>query len=188
MERPPLADSPEKRPASRPKLFLLGLAGLPVSLALALAVDAVIAGGGRVSSGFFVAAAALTAIVGLGLLLQLVAALAGRTRGMLRELKRFNEEMAAEPPELSEDSQRQRRATWLDARSFTHVLGPFVTGLALQLLVTEAAALLCLVTDVDERWTAIAMGIEVFALFNYFLFFNALLGRLAGGGSRAPVA
>lgn len=188
MERASLGDPPDTRPAPRPRLFLVGIAGLPVAVVLALAADALLGGEGRVSNGFFVAVAALTAVLGLGLLLQLVAALAGRTRGLLRELKRFNEEMTAEPPELSEDSQRKRRATWLDVRGFVHVLGPFVTGLALQLLVTEVAAVYCLAANVDERWAAIAMGIEVFALFNYFLFFNPLLGRLAGRGSGAPAA
>ena len=179
MQPPPHDDRPEKGPPSRPKLFLLGILGLLAAVASAFILDALLAGDGRVSKGFFVAAAALTPVVGLGLLAQLVAALAGRTRGLLRELKRWGDEMAAEPPSLSEDSQRERRAAWVEARDFVHVLAPFVTGLALQLVATEAVALYCLAAGVGERVVAIAVGIEIFALFNYLLFFNALLARLA---------
>jgi hypothetical protein len=186
--QPPAHDEPpEQGPPSRPKLFLLGVLGLLAAVALAFALEALLAGDGRVSKGFFVAAAAVTPVVGLGLVAQLVTALAGRTRGLLRELKRWGDEMAAEPPALSEESQRERRAAWEGARDFVHVLAPFVAGLALQLAATEAAALYCLAAEVDERVVAIAVGIEIFALFNYLLFFNALLARLARRGRSAAV-
>lgn len=188
VQPPPEDDPPEKGPPSRLKLFLLGVLGLLAAVAVALAVEAVLAGDGRVSKGFFVAAAAVTPVVGLGLLAQLVTALAGRTRGLLRELKRWGDEMAADPPELSEDSQRERRATWVGARDFLDVLAPFVAGLALQLVTTEVVALYCIAADLDERAVAIAVGIEIFALFNYLLFFNVLLARLARRGGSAAVA
>ena len=187
VQRPAPDDAPEDGPRSRPTLFLFGVLGLLAASVVAVALEALLAGDGRVSKGFFVAAAALIPVVGLGLLAQLVAALAGRTRGLLRELKRWGDEMAAEPPSLSEDSQRERRAAWEEARDFVHVLAPFVTGLALQLVATEAAALYCLAAGVDERVVAIAVGIEIFALFNYLLFFNALLARLARRGRSAAV-
>ena len=188
VQQPPHDDPPRKRPPSRPKLFLLGVLGLLAAVGLALCLEGLLAGDGRVSKGFFVAAAAVTPVVGLGLLAQLVTALAGRTRGLLRELKRWGDEMAAEPPALNEESQRERRAAWEGAQGFVHVLAPFVAGLALQLLATEAVALYCLAADVDERVLAIAVGIEIFALFNYLLFFNALLARLARSGRSAAVA
>lgn len=188
MQPPPLADPPENGPASRPKLFLYGILGLLVAVTLALAAEAVLAGDGRVSKGFFVAAAVLIPVVGLGLLAQVVAALAGTTRGLLRELKRFTEEMAADEPDLNEESQRERRATWQETRDFVHVLAPFVAGLALQLVVSEAAAIYCIAADVEERGVAIAVGLEVLALFNYLLFFNLLLGRLAARGKPAALA
>ena len=178
----------ENGPPSRPKLFFIGVLGPLAAIGVAFALEALLAGDARVSKGFFVAAAALTPVIGLGLLAQLVTALAGRTRGLLRELKRWADEMAAEPPDLSEQSRRERRSAWEGARNFTHVLAPFVAGLALQLVVTEAVALYCLAADVDERVVAIAVGIEVFALFNYLLFFNALLARLARRGGSAAVA
>ena len=159
-----------------------------VAVALAVALEALLEGEGRVSRGFFVAAAALTPVVGLGLLVQVVSVLAGRTRGLLNELKRFNEEMAAEPPELGEESQRERRAAWEGAGNFLHVLAPFLAGLVLQLVVTEAVAIYCLAADVGQRAVAIAVGVEIFALFNYMLFFNALLARLAGRGDPAALA
>lgn len=159
-----------------------------MALPLAAALEGLLAGDAEVSKGFFVAAAALTPVLGLGLLAQLVAALAGRTRSLLRELERFNAEMAAEPPELGEDSQRERRAVWEGARDFRHVLAPLVAGLVLQLVVTEVVAIYCVAADVDERIVAIAVGAEVFALFNYLLFFNTLLAKLARRDRRAPVA
>jgi hypothetical protein len=187
VQQPPLAHQPETGPPARWTLFLFGALGLLVAVALAPALDAALGGDGRVSNGFFVAAAAITPVLGLGLLVQLVAALAGRTRGLLHELKRFNEEMAAEPPQLSEDSQRERRMQWEGVRDFMHVLGPFVAGLVLQLVVTEVAAVVCLAADVDERVAGIAVGLEVFALFNYVLFFGPLLARLARRGRPAAV-
>ncbi len=186
VQQPPPADAQETGPPSRPRLFLFGVLGLLVAVALALALEAALGGEGRVSTGFFVAAAALTPVIGLGLLAQLVAALAGTTRGLLRELKRFNEEMAAEPPALNEDSQRERRAVWEGARHFLELLAPFVAGLALQIVVAEAVAIYCIAADVDDRGVAIAVGAEIFALFNYLLFFNPLLARLTGG--RKPAA
>jgi ATP-dependent protease HslVU (ClpYQ) peptidase subunit len=188
VQHPPLADPPGGDRPSRAKLFLFGVLGLLAAVVLATLAETLIAGEGQVSKGFFVAAAALTPVIGLGLLVQLVAALAGTTRGLLRELKRFNEEMASEPPELSEGSVQERRATWEGARDFLHVLAPFVAGLALQLVVTEAVAIYGIAAGLDERLVAIAVGIEIFALFNYLLFFNALLKRLAGGGKRAALA
>ena len=188
MERSTHDDPPRSGPRPRATLFLFGVLGLLAAVAVAVALEALLGGDGRVSKGFFVAAAALTPVVGLGLLAQLVAALAGRTRGLLRELRRWGDEMAADPPDLNEESQRERRAAWEGARDFLHVLAPFVAGLALQLLVTEAAAIYCLAADVDERVVAIAVGIEIFALFNYLLFFNALLARLARRATSAAVA
>ena len=188
MQRPALADPPENAKRARVKLFAFGVLGLLVAVGTAILVDGLLGGEARVSSGFFVAAAALTPVIGLGLLAQLVAALAGRTRRLLHELSRFSEEMEAEPPKLSDESQRERRATWEGVRAFRQVLAPFVAGLALQLVATEAAAIYCLAADVDERVVAIAVGVEIFALFNYLLFFNALLSRLGRRGRPAAVA
>jgi ATP-dependent protease HslVU (ClpYQ) peptidase subunit len=179
VERIAVPDPVETSPPSRPRLFLAGVLGLVAAVLAALLLDTLLGGDGRVSGGFFVAAAAVTPVIALGLLVQLVAALAGRTRGLLGELKRFNEEMSAESPELSQDSQRDRRSAWEDARDFLHVLGPFVAGLVLQLVATEAVAIYGIAADVDERVVAIAVGLEVLALFNYMLFFNPLLSRLA---------
>lgn len=183
MQRPSLVDTPGRRPRSRPALFLLAVLSLPLAAAVALVAELLLGGDGRVSSGFFVAAAALTPVIGLGLLVQVVAALAGRTRGLLGELKRFNEEMAADEPDVSEERQRERRAIWEGARDFSHVLVPFLAGLVLQLVVTEAVAVACLAADVDDRAIAIGVGVEVFALFNYMIFFTALLTRLARRGA-----
>ncbi len=188
MQRPALVESPEDAPRSRPKLFFFGVLGLLAAVAAAVVIEGLLEGQGRVSKGFFVAAAALTPVVGLGLLAQLVAALAGTTRGLLHELKRFNEEMAAEPPALNEDSQRERRAVWEGARYFLELLAPFVAGLALQIAVAEAVAIYCIAADVDDRGVAIAVGAAVFGLFNYLLFFNPLLARLTGGRKPAAVA
>ncbi len=163
---------------SRPKLFFLGLLGLLVAVLLAVASEALLGGDARVSRGFFVAAAALTPVLGLGLLAQVVAALAGRTRGLLRELKRFNEEMAGDSPELSDDGKRERRAVWEATRDFSHVLAPFLAGVVLHLVVTETVAIYAIAAGVEARPVAIGVGVAVFALFNYMLFFNALLARL----------
>ncbi len=173
---------------SRPKLFFLGLLGLLVAVLLAVASEPLPGGEARVSRGFFVAAAALTPVLGLGLLAQVVAALAGRTRGLLRALKRFNEEMAGDSPELSEDGKRERRDAWEGARDFSHVLAPFLAGLALQLVVTETVAIYGIAAGVEDRAVAIGVGAGVFALFNYMLFFNALLARLTRRKEPAALA
>ena len=168
--------------------FLFGALGMVVAVLLALLLEAVLGGDPEVSEVLFVAAAILTPVVGLGVLLQVVGALAGRTRGLLRELKRFQEEMAADPPELGEESQRERRAVWEKVSGFVHVLRPFAAGVALQLIVTETVAVYCIAADVDERVVGLAVGIEVFVLFNYLIFFGVLLERLAGRGRRAAAA
>jgi hypothetical protein len=178
VQQPPDADPPAEHPPSRLALFLLGALGLIVALLAAL-IAAALLGDDGVARGFFIAAAVLTPVLGLGLLLQLIAALAGRTRGLLHQLKRFNEEMAAEPPELSEESQADRRVVWEESRSFTQVLGPFVAGLVLQLVVAEVVAVLCLAAGIDDPAPAAFVGVEVFALFNYFLFFNVVVLGLA---------
>lgn len=188
MQRPAVADPPENAKRSRVKLFAFGVLGLLVAVGAAILVDGLLGGEARVSSGFFVAAAALTPVIGLGLLAQLVAALAGRTRRLLHELSRFSEEMEAEPPKLSDESQRERRATWEGVRAFRQVLAPFVAGLALQLVATEAAAIYCLAAGVDERVVALAIGLEIFVLFNYLLFFSPLLARLTESETPPPVA
>lgn len=185
MQRPAIADTPAKPPPRRPALFLLGTLGLPLAAAAALVAETLLRGEGSVSRGLFIAAAAITPVIGLGLLVQVVAALAGRTRGLLSELKRFNEEMAADEPDTSEERQRERRAVWEATRDFTHVLAPFLAGLVLQLIVIEAVAIACLAADVDDRALGVGVGVGVFALFNYMLFFGALLTRLARRGAPA---
>ena len=179
MERPALVDSSETGHPSRAGLFLFGLLGLLLAVAIAVVVEGLLGGGGRVSKGFFVAVAALTPVLGLGLLVQLVAVLSGRTRDLLRALKQFNEEIAGDSAELNPQSQEDRFATWEATRDFLAVLAPFVAGLALQLVVTEAVAIYCIAADVGDRGVALAVGIQVFALLNYVLFFSTLLKRLA---------
>ncbi len=187
MERSAPPNPPKGALPSRPRTFLLGALGLPLGVVVAVAVEALLAGDGRVSRGFFVAAAVVTPVLGLGLLVQVVATLAGTTRGLLRELKRFNEEMAAEPPALSVDSQRERRVAWERARNLRHVLAPLLAGLALQLVVAETAAIYCMVAGVEDRFVAVALGVQILALFHYVLFFTPLLARLSGAGARAAV-
>ncbi len=188
MERPALVDRQEKAPPTRGRLFLIGALGLLPAIVLAVVVEAglrALGAQGRVAGGFFVAAAALTPVLAVGLLVQLVTALTRRTRDLMREVKRFDEEMSAETPRLNDESHRQRQTTWQGTTLFRHALVPFGAGVALQLLVTEVFAIACVAAGTDERVLAIALGLEVIALFGYLLFFNKVLAAVTEG-RRAP--
>ena len=179
-------DAPTRR-----RLFLLGAFGLLPALILALVAEAVLRAlgtDGAVGGGFFIAAAALTPVLAVGLLVQLVTALTRRTRDLMREMQRFDEEMSAEPPQFIDDSHRQRQTTWQGTTLFRHAVVPFGAGVALQLLVTELIALACVATGADDRFLAIALGAEIIALFAYLLFFNAALARVSNAGSAAMSA
>ena len=181
MER---VETQEKAPPTRGRLFLIGAVGLLPAIALALAVEAALralGGEGRVAGGFFVAAAALTPVLAVGLLVQLVTALAKRTRDLMLEVKRFDEEMAADAPRLNEESHRQRQTTWQRTTLFRHALVPYGAGVGLQLVVTELVAIACVAAGTDERVLAIALGVEVMALFLYLLFSNVLLSAVTEG-------
>lgn len=158
--------------------------GLVVATAVAAVVEGILrllGAEGRVSGGFFVAVAALTPVLALGLLLQLVTVLAGRAGRLVRELDRFDEEMSAEPTELDEEAHESRRSLWYSAGLFIEVLVPFEAGLALQFLVTEVVAIYCVVAGVDARLLALALGVEVLALLVHLLFFSAMLAGLTKG-------
>lgn len=181
MER---AETKEKAPPTRGRLFLIGAVGLLPAIALALAVEAALralGGEGRVPGGFFVAAAALTPVLAVGLLVQLVTALTRRTRDLMLEVKRFNEEMSADAPRLNEESHRQRQRTWQGTTLFRHALVPFGAGVGLQLVVTELVAIACVAAGTEERVLALALGVEVIALFLYLLFFNVVLSAVTEG-------
>ena len=185
MER---VETPEKAPPTRGRLFLIGAVGLLPAIALALAVEAGLrglGGEGRVAGGFFVAAAALTPVLAVGLLVQLVTALTRRTRDLLLEVKRFDEEMSADAPRLNEESHRQRQTAWQRPTLFRHAVVPFGAGVGLQLVVTELVAIACVAAGSDDRVLAIALGVEVIALFLYLLFFNLVLSAVIEG-RRAP--
>ncbi|MBA2439691.1 MAG: hypothetical protein H0V50_03330 [Thermoleophilaceae bacterium] len=188
MYAPPPPNSPENGPPARLRPFLTGILGLLLAIALTVVIEGglrVIDGGGRAPHLYFVAAAALTPVLALGLLVQLVTAMTGRTRLLLREVKRFEEEMSAQPPALNEETHATRELTRGAARRFVHVVVPFAAGVAVQLVVTEAVALYCVVATVDVRVAALALGTEIIALFAYLLFFNAMLAGLTR--ERGPV-
>ena len=188
MQRPPSVDSQGKGPPTRARIFLTGALGLPVAVVVAAAIEGVLQAAGSdgsVPDLYFAAVAALVPVLALGMVVQLLTALTGRTRNLLREVKRFDEEMSAEPPQLVEESHQNRMAAWTDARLFVHAVVPFGAGVILQLVVTEAVAATCLIAGIDERFVALALGAEVVALFVYLLFFNRVLSRLIGIPRRA---
>ena len=182
MQLPSPADSPENGPPPRLHLFLFGLLGLLVAVALAAATEGGLrllgVGGGNVSKGFFVAVAALAPVLALGLLVQLVTALAGKARHLIRELGALEQELSAEPGEANEEAHHSRRTVWERTGSFLEVTAPFAVGLALQFVVTEAVAIYCIVAGVDERVVAVGLGAAILALLGYLLFFNVLLAGL----------
>ena len=176
-------------PPTRRRLFVLGAFGLLPAVAFAGLAEAVLRAlgvEGGVAEGFFIAAAALTPVLGVGLLVQLVTALTRRTRDLMREVQRFDQEMSAEPPRMDEESHRQRKATWQEASLFRHAVVPFGGGVVLQVLVTEAIAVACVAAGTDERFLALALGVEIIALLAYLLFFNAALTRVAEGRVVSP--
>ena len=160
----------------------MGVLGLPLAVALAVALEALLratGSEGSVDELLFIAVAGLTPVVALGLLVQLLTALTGRTRSLLREVRRFDEEMSADEPAFHEESHVDRMVVWATTRRFVQAVVPFGAGLVTQLVVTEAAALACILAEVDERVAALAFGAEVLALFVYLLFFNVILLRLS---------
>jgi hypothetical protein len=173
--------SPGIGPPPRARLFLVGVLGLPVALVLAAAIEGALRAAGSegaVPDAFFAAVAGLTPVLALGLLVQLLTALTGRTRNLLREVRRFDEEMSADPPQLVEESHRDRMAAWVGARLFMNAVVPFGAGVTLQLVVTEAVAVTCLAAGIDERSVALALGAELLALFVYLVLFGRILGAL----------
>ena len=191
MQRSPQPDSEQGRPPTRVRLFLAGALGLPVSAALAIALEGVLRATGSeggASDVFFAAVAGLCAVLALGLLVQLLTTLTGRTRNLLREVRRFDEEMSAEPPELVEESHRDRMVAWASARVFIHAIVPFGAGVLAQLAVTEAVAVTCLVIGAESRVVALALGVEVAVLFVYLLFFGRILARLTRPWQSGPIA
>lgn len=182
MDAPPdTASPPTGRPGPR-RLLLGGLIGLLLATALAGILEGALRAlgvEGRVPTAYFVAIAALAPVLALGLLAQLVTALAGRASALLREVKRFDQEMSAEPPELNLESHHARLTASEAGELFLRVVVPFEAALALQFLVTEAVAILCIAREVHERVVAIALGIEVAALFVSLLFFNVMLRRFS---------
>lgn len=175
-----------EEPPSRARLFALGILGFVPAILVALVADAALGGDGKVATGFFIAVAAVTPVLALGILVQLVTALTRRTRDLMREFQRFDEEMSAEPPQLVDESHSRRKATWQVATLFRHAVVPFGSGVALQLLATEAVAIASLVADAEDRLLAIALGLQVVVLFGYLLFFNVALGRATAGRTPAP--
>jgi len=186
----PKRDSRGGGPPGRAGLFLAGVVGLPVAAVAAAVLEAALRAGGsegEASDVLFAAVAGLTPVVALGLMVQLLTALTGRTRSLLREVRRFDEEMSAEEPQLVEESHRDRMVVWATTRRFVHVVVPFGAGVLTQLLATEVAAVTCLVAGVDERFAALALGTEIAVLFVYLILFNTILGRLSAPpvGSRS---
>lgn len=148
----------------------------------AVALEALLrAAGGEGSADelLFAGVAGLTPVVGLGLLVQLLTSLTGRTRSLLREVRRFDEEMSSDEPGFDEESHVDRMVVWATTRRFVQVVVPFGAGVVTQLVVTEAAAIACLLAEVDDRVAALALGAESLALFVYLLFFNGMLVRLS---------
>jgi hypothetical protein len=171
----------ENRPPGRARLFLSGALGLPLAVVLAAAAEGALRAAGSEGSVpdlYFAAVAGLVPVLALGLLVQLLTVLTGRTRNLLREVKRFDEEMSAEPPQLVEESHQDRMSAWWTARVFIQAIVPFGAGLVLQLVVSEAVAVTCLVAKIDDRLVAIALGAEVVALFVYLVFFGRMLAGL----------
>jgi hypothetical protein len=175
-----------EQPPTRRRLFALGALGFLPAILVALVADAAVQGDGKVANGFFIAVAAITPVLGLGLLVQLVTALTRRTRDLMREVQRFDQEMSAEPPRLIGESHDQRKETWQVTTLFRHAVVPFGGGVALQLLATEVVAIVCLVVGAEDRLPAVALGLEVVVLFAYLLFFNAALRRATAGRIAAP--
>lgn len=152
--------------------------GLPAAVVLAVVVAAA-GGGAGVADIYFVAAAVLTPMLALGLLVQVVTAMTRNTRALMGEVTRFEEEMAAQPPALSEETQRVREQTTAAARRFVHAFVPFAAGLGVQLVVTEAVAIYCVAAGVQDRAIAVGLGVEILALLGYLLLFGPLLARFS---------
>lgn len=160
---------------------MTGALGLPVAVVAAAVLAGALRAAGSDGSApglYFAGIAGLTPVLALGLLVQLLTVLTGRTRNLLREVRRFDEEMSAEPPQLVEESHQDRMAAWATARVFIQAVVPFGAGVVLQLVVTEAVAVTCLVAGIHERFAALFLGWEVVALFVYLLFFGRMLGGL----------
>ena len=135
--------------------------------------------------GYFVAVAALVPALALGLLVRLVTRMAVTARSLIRELKRFDEELAGQRPEVEENAHRERARASAHARPFVQGLPPFLAGLALQFAVTESVALYCALRETDARAIAIGLGAEIVALLLYLLLFNAMLARLTAKRHKA---
>jgi hypothetical protein len=165
----------------RIRLVLAGALGLPIAVAVAAALEAGLQAGGShggVPGVYFAAVAGLTPVLALGLLVQLLTALTGRTRHLMSEVQRFDEEMSVEEPQFDEGSHRDRMVAWASARLFVHAVVPFGAGVITQVLVCEIVAVTCLLTGSESRFLALALGCEVVALFVYLLLFGRILGRL----------
>jgi hypothetical protein len=187
----PPGDEPHRSgPPSRGRVFLAGALGLPVSLAGAALLEALLRAAGSEGSArelIFAGVAGLTPVVALGMLVQLLTSLTGRTRLLLREVRRFDEEMSSDEPSFHEESHVDRMVVWATTRRFVQAVVPFGAGVVTQLVVTEAAAVACLLGEVDDRAAALALCIEVLALFVYLIFFNAILARLSAPPVRRQV-
>ncbi len=181
VEQTTAAEPQGLRGPSRGRLFLAGALGLPLAVVLAAVVAIVLRAAdsqGSVPSVFFASVAGLNVLLALGLLVQLLTALTGRAGNLMREMKRFDEEMSAEVPQLNEASHRDRMVAWAGARLFVHAVKPFGAGVLLQLVVCEAIAVVCLAAGTDSRFVALLLGFQVAALFVYLLFFGRMLTRL----------
>jgi hypothetical protein len=164
------AETQGLRPPSRVRLFAAGALGLPLAVVLGAAAEA-----------------ALTVVLALGLLVQLLTALTGRTSNLMREMKRFDAEMDAEVPQLSEESHRDRMVAWAGARLFIHAVKPFGAGVLVQLAVCEILAVVCLAAGIHSRLLALVLGAQVVALFVYLLLFGRMLTALTSPRRAAPV-
>jgi hypothetical protein len=184
------AETQGLRPPSRVRLFAAGALGLPLAVVLGAAAEAALRAAGsqgRVPSIYFAAVAALTVVLALGLLVQLLTALTGRTSNLMREMKRFDAEMDAEVPQLSEESHRDRMVAWAGARLFIHAVKPFGAGVLVQLAVCEILAVVCLAAGIHSRLLALVLGAQVVALFVYLLLFGRMLTALTSPRRAAPV-
>jgi hypothetical protein len=181
VEQATAAETQGLRGPSRSRLFLAGALGLPVALVLSVAAEAVLRAGdsqGSVPRVYFIAVAGLNVVLALGLLVQLLTALTGRAGNLMGEMKRFDEEMSAEVPQLNEESHRDRMVAWAGARLFVRAIKPFGAGVLLQLVVCEVIAVVCLAAGIDSRFAALVLGAQVAALFVYLIFFGRILTRL----------
>lgn len=161
-------------------------------MVVAVALEALLRAGGsegKAAELLFAGVAGVIPVVGLGLLVALLTSLTGRTRSLLREVRRFDEEMSSDEPGFDDESHLDRIVVWATTRRFVQVVVPFGAGVVTQLVVAEAAAVACLLAEVDDRVAALALGAETLALFVYLIFFNVMLVRLSTppvGRSPAP--